>query len=55
MTIFRDFESLFEKFSVITVDGHLTDSEALRQLREKTTPELFIELQKKLLEISLKK
>lgn len=50
--MYKDFEELFERFSIMTVDGHLSDTEALYILKKQTSPELFDKLQQKLEKLS---
>ena len=42
----NDFESLLERFSIMTTDGKLSDNEAMDYCRKNTTPELYAELEK---------
>lgn len=49
----NDFDSLFEKFSILTIDGHLTDRQAFQFLKDKTTPELFKSLVDKVMELTI--
>lgn len=41
---YTDYDSLFERFAIMTVDGRLSDAEALKRLQHQTTPELFQKL-----------
>lgn len=49
----NDFDSLFEKFSILTVDGRMSDEKAFAFLKNKTTPELHSQLVKKVMEIAI--
>lgn len=40
--------SLFERFAIMTVDGGLTDQEALARLQQEATPEQLKRLQEKI-------
>lgn len=51
--LYKDFDSLFEKFSILTVDGKMTDKKAFEFLKNKTTPELINKLENKVVEIEL--
>lgn len=42
--IYKDFDSLFEKFSILTIDAHLTDEAALRILKKSTSEKLYNKL-----------
>lgn len=52
--IYKDFDSLFERFSILTIDAHLSDEAALRILKKVTTEELYNQLINKLREINLR-
>lgn len=43
--LYKDYDSLFEKFSILTVDGKLSDAKAIEYLRNKTTPDLIKKLE----------
>ena len=49
----NDFDDLWERFSILTIDGKLTDQKALDKLKERTTPELFNQLKQKVIEMSI--
>lgn len=51
--IYNDFDSLFEKFSILTVDGKMSDKKAFEFLKDKTSPELINKLEDKIAEIEL--
>lgn len=44
MIKYKDYDSLFERFCIMTVDGKLSDSEALFVLRKNTSKELYEQL-----------
>lgn len=46
--IYKDYESLFERFCILTIDGGMTDEEAFKWLENKTTVPLFNELYAKI-------
>lgn len=39
--IYKDFESLFERFAIMTVDGQLPDQTVLQILKKVSEPEAF--------------
>ena len=41
MIKYNDYDSLFERFSIMTVDGNVKDDEAIKILAHQTTPELI--------------
>lgn len=43
--MYKDFESLFERFCIMTVDAHLSDKEVLNKLKDKTTKDLYSQLE----------
>lgn len=51
--MYKDFDSLFEKFSILTTDGQMTDAKAFKYLQNKTTPELYNKLVNKVREITI--
>lgn len=52
--MYKDFESLFERFCIMTVDGNMTDEEVFNILKTKTTKDLFQKLQVKVFELNNK-
>ena len=42
---YTDYDSLFEWFSIMTVDGKLSDEKALEKLTPLTTPLLYHQLE----------
>lgn len=44
MILYKDYDSLFEKFSILTIDGKMEDSDAIYFLANKTTSELLHQL-----------
>lgn len=46
MILYTDYDSLFERFSIMTVDGKLSDDKALEKLKPLTTPQLIQQLKK---------
>lgn len=45
-TMYKDFESLFERFSIMTIDGNIPDVKALEILKSQTIKELYNQLEK---------
>lgn len=43
--VFTEYEDLFEKFAILTIDGGMPDLEALAYLKPKTTKQLGIRLE----------
>lgn len=43
--VFTEYDDLFEKFAILTVDGGMTDLEALEYLKPLTTKQLAIRLE----------
>lgn len=54
MIIYKDYDSLFEKFSILTVDGNMKDQEALNFLKPITTSELYGKLITEIVRLSKK-
>lgn len=52
--IYKDFDSLFERFSIMTIDGKLDDSLVLNKLKSQTTEELYKKLKEVIKNNSLK-
>lgn len=44
MILYKDFDSLFERFSIMTVDGNQEDKDILEYLKNKTTDKLYFQL-----------
>lgn len=42
--VYNDWDSLFERFCIMTVDGGLSDFTAINYLSDKTTKELIAKL-----------
>ena len=51
--IYTDYESLFERFCILTIDGGMTDEQAFDYLRNKTTVPLFNQLYAKIKQIEI--
>lgn len=51
--LYLDFYDLFERFSIMTVDGHLSDNQAFNYLKDKTTSKLYKQLVDKVMEIEI--
>ena len=48
-----DFDCLWERFSIMTVDGKLTDQRAIELLKTRTTQQLIEKLKQKVIEITI--
>ena len=44
MEVYNDWESLFERFCIMTVDGGMSDFSAINSLSDKAPKELIIKL-----------
>lgn len=51
---YKDYDALFERFSIMTIDGKLDDRDAVKILKEHTTPELYVQLLKEIMRLSKK-
>ena len=51
--MYLDYEDLFERFSILTIDGCMSDEKAFDFLKNKTTSVLYKELVGKVRELTI--